>query len=261
MKQLNTMPAHNLKFVFTDIDDTLTTDGQLHPEAYKALWSLYEKGFHVIPVTGRPAGWCEMIARLWPVAGVVGENGGFYFRYTQKKMKRFFTQPKEERIKNQELLKSLSHLVFKEIPEAELASDQFSRIIDLAVDYCEDIPRLSPEKIKRVVDLFKNSGAQVKVSSIHINAWFGIHDKATTCFQFLKQEFGISKEEAKKVSAYCGDSPNDEPLFAVFPMSFGVANVEKFKEQMEHFPQYISPSEGGKGFVEIANTIIEKSER
>ena len=52
-----------IDFVLTDIDDTLTTEGQLHSEAYDSLWKLHDAGLKVIPITGRPAGWCEMIAR------------------------------------------------------------------------------------------------------------------------------------------------------------------------------------------------------
>ena len=79
-----------IKFLLTDIDDTLTDEGLLGPEAYASMWALHRAGVKVLPITGRPAGWCEMIARQWPVSGVVGENGGFYFRYHNKKMHRHF---------------------------------------------------------------------------------------------------------------------------------------------------------------------------
>ena len=80
----------SVKTLFTDIDGTLTDGRFLPQESYSMLWKLHEKGIHVIPVTGRSAGWCEMIARLWPVDGVIGENGAFYFRYKNKKMQRVF---------------------------------------------------------------------------------------------------------------------------------------------------------------------------
>ena len=70
-----------LEWFFTDIDDTLTSGGLLPPESFEALWMLHESGIRVVPVTGRPAGWCDHIARMWPVSGVVGENGSFFFRY------------------------------------------------------------------------------------------------------------------------------------------------------------------------------------
>src|SRR6186713_1710034 len=102
MKQLSEFKNPGVKFVFTDIDDTLTDEGLLRPESYAALWKLKEKGLHVIPITGRPAGWCEMIARFWPVDGIVGENGGFYFRYLRehKKMARHFFFPENVQQQN-----------------------------------------------------------------------------------------------------------------------------------------------------------------
>mgnify|MGYP000314140842 CR=1 FL=1 len=67
-----------------DIDDTLTTDGRLTAEAYGALEALKRNGRIVVPITGRPAGWCDHIARMWPVDAVVGENGAFTMRYDRK---------------------------------------------------------------------------------------------------------------------------------------------------------------------------------
>src|SRR4051812_18334202 len=65
--------------VCLDIDDTLSTEGQLTADAYEALWRLKAAGHAVVPITGRPAGWCDHIARFWPVDAVVGENGAFTF--------------------------------------------------------------------------------------------------------------------------------------------------------------------------------------
>src|SRR5258708_39741422 len=84
MKSFAEFPAEAcraIRVVLFDIDDTLTTRGRLTDSAYAALARLHEAGFTTIPITGRPAGWCDHIARMWPVAGVVGENGAFYFRY------------------------------------------------------------------------------------------------------------------------------------------------------------------------------------
>lgn len=258
MLPLSEMKPHQVRYLFTDIDDTLTTDGQLTAAAYSALWDLKNNGFEVVPVTGRPAGWCEMIARFWPVAGVVGENGGFYFRHSNQHMKRFFAQDKATREQNQKRLRSLSQLILSEVPEADLASDQFTRLIDLAIDYCEDIPRLSPEQIKKILDLFHSAGAQAKLSSIHINGWFGDHDKSSMCFRFLKNEFHVTQSEAQELCAFVGDSPNDEPLFRDFKMSFAVANLKNFLDKLEFLPAYISEGRGGQGFVEISKALIAK---
>ena len=71
--------ASRVRFVLMDIDDTLTLKGKLLSSSYSALWKLKEAGLVVIPVTGRPAGWCDLIAREWPVDGVIGENGALAF--------------------------------------------------------------------------------------------------------------------------------------------------------------------------------------
>lgn len=245
-----------VEFLFTDIDDTLTDEGQLGPEAYQALWDLKAQGLKVIPVTGRPAGWCEMIARLWPVEGVIGENGGFYFRYHEKKMLRHFALPKEERELNRKRLNDLQEKILTAVPGADLASDQFCRMMDLAIDFCEDVKPLATQEISKIVKIFNEAGAQAKVSSIHVNGWFGKYDKLTMTKVFLKNEFAIPEEKIKSTSAFVGDSPNDEPMFNYFDHSFGVANVENFKSQIQHLPKYISPSRGGKGFAEIAKQIL-----
>lgn len=251
-----------IEFVLTDIDDTLTTEGQLEANAYESLWRLYKAGLKIVPITGRPAGWCEMIARFWPVDGIVGENGGFYFRYAAntgekiKKMNRwFFSDPKTIE-QNKTKLAIIAKEVLAEVKGAAISSDQFCRMMDLAVDFCEDVPALPPSEIQKIVRIFEKHGAQAKISSIHVNGWYGHYNKLTTTFQFLKSEHNLSDAEALKKCIFVGDSPNDEPMFAKFPHSFGVANVKKFANQMKTLPAYVSSSEGGQGFTEIAEQIL-----
>lgn len=253
-----------IEFILTDIDDTLTTEGQLHSKAYEALWKLHDAGLKVIPITGRPAGWCEMIARFWPVAGIVGENGGFYFRYAAnpgekiKKMQRWFFTDEKTISENKIKLSKISDEVLKSVPGAALASDQFCRMMDLAIDFCEDVPALPTTQVQKIVSIFEKHGAQAKVSSIHVNGWFGDYNKLSTSFQFLKNEFQISELEALKKCIFVGDSPNDEPMFAQFPLSFGVANIKNFSSSLKHLPIFVSPSEGGEGFAEIAEQVLSR---
>ena len=249
--------SHSLRFLLTDIDDTLTDEGHLKAPAYAALWKLHEAGIHVIPVTGRPAGWCEMIARMWPVSGVVGENGGFYFRYHDRKMQRDFFFDDETQKQNRQKLLKVQDEILKKVPGSDLASDQFCRLMDLAIDFCEDVPALSPSEVQKIVDIFKSYGAQAKVSSIHVNGWFGQYDKLTMALRFLKNEFNISADEAKKVCGFSGDSPNDEPMFAYFTHSFAVANINNFLTQIQNKPTYVTVGRGGAGFVEIAEAILK----
>ena len=261
MKNLNHFNS-KIEFLLTDIDDTITTEGQLESRAYEALWKLHDAGVKVIPITGRPAGWCEMIARFWPVAGVVGENGGFYFHYSQdprdglKKMKRWFFASEGEMQKNRTKLNQIQKEVLEEIKGTAVASDQFCRLMDLAIDFCEDVPPLKKQEVQKIVEIFNRHGAQAKISSIHVNGWFGEYDKLSTSLKFLKQEFGISEKDALEKCAYTGDSPNDEPMFQFFKHSFGVANIKKFSDQMTYLPQFVAEKPGGDGFSEITERIV-----
>lgn len=249
--------TQSLKFLLTDIDDTLTDEGLLGPEAYKALWNLRHAGIHVIPVTGRPAGWCEMIARVWPVSGIVGENGGFYFRYHDRKMHRHFFFDEKTQKENRLKLEQLQSRILNEVPGCDLASDQFCRLMDLAIDFCEDVIPLPKSEVKKIVDIFHSQGAQAKVSSIHVNGWFGSYDKLTMSLRFLEREFNVTATDAKEVCGFSGDSPNDEPMFAYFPHSFAVANIQNFIDQISNKPTYVSSQRGGLGFTEIAAAILK----
>lgn len=246
-----------IEFVLTDIDDTLTTEGQLHSNAFDALWKLSDAGLKIIPITGRPAGWCEMIARFWPVAGIVGENGGFYFRYVNKKMNRWFFADEKTIAANRKQLNQIQDEVLKSVPGCAVASDQFCRLMDLAIDFCEDVPKLPESEIQKIVQTFKKAGAQAKISSIHVNGWFGNYDKVTTTVQFLKNEFALNESDILKKCIFVGDSPNDEPMFEKFPHSFGVANILDFKSSLTHLPTYVSAQKGGDGFAEISEQILK----
>ncbi len=250
--------CRNLTGVLTDIDDTVTTDGRLEPHAYAMLQRLSEVGLLVIPITGRPAGWCDMIARFWPVAGVVGENGAFAMRYDHQKrrMNRIFNADDATRAASRVKLNTLADAILRDVPGTALASDQHYREADLAIDFCEDVPALPRSDVDRIVAHFHAAGAVAKVSSIHVNGWFGDWDKLTMSRQFLSAEFGIDIDAQKDKFVYCGDSPNDAPMFGFFPNSCGVANVADFLEQMEALPSFIAPSRGGDGFVEIGEKIL-----
>lgn len=252
LKELGVCP----NFILTDIDDTITDEGQLHADAYAALWKLKQAGFKIIPVTGRPAGWCEMIARFWPVDGIVGENGGFYFRYHNKKMKRVFFVTGKEMAKNRIKLELIKKEVLKKISGSAVASDQFCRLMDLAIDFCEDVKPLTKIKVQKIVEIFEKHGAQAKVSSIHVNGWFGTYNKVIMLKKFLKTEFKLSEAAIKSNCLFSGDSPNDEPMFEYFPYSVGVANIQDFANDLKHAPQFVTRSRGGHGFVELVDHLL-----
>ena len=246
----------DLAGVFCDIDDTLTIDGRLTRDAYDALWSLREAGLRVVPVTGRPGGWVDQIARVWPVDGVVGENGGLWYFLADGRLQRRFLQSLEERRANRARLNQLSDTILRAVPGAALASDQPYRELDLAIDFCEDVPRLTESDIDRIAQCFDEAGATHKVSSIHVNGWFGAFDKWSGCCRLVADLWGESLEETTGRYAYFGDSANDEPMFARFGTSIGVANVREFLPRMASWPTWICAGHGGAGFAEGVERLL-----
>jgi hydroxymethylpyrimidine pyrophosphatase-like HAD family hydrolase len=192
------------------------------------------------------------------VSGVVGENGAFYFRYDHKarKMIRHFAASPAERVANRHKLVALSEHILKNVPGAAIASDQLYREADLAIDFREDVETLPPEAVDRIVALFHEVGAVAKVSSIHVNGWFGHYDKLSMTRIFVRDALGLDLETTRSLFVFCGDSPNDEPMFRFFPYGCGVANVRDFASRMDTLPAFVSEARGGAGFVEIANTIL-----
>lgn len=263
LSELSLDSARALRVVLTDIDDTVTTEGMLTASAYGALEQLHRAGFIVIPVTGRPAGWCDHIARMWPVDAVVGENGAFFFRYDRerKKMQQRFWASPEELKRNRLKLDAIEAEVLETVAGTALASDQAYRMADLAIDFCEDVPALPEAEVDRIVSIFERAGAQAKVSSIHVNGWFGDYNKLSMAKTLLADVFGIGWDEARASVIYAGDSPNDEPMFAAFPMSVGVANIRAFAHRLTHKPAYITKGHSGDGFAELADLLLRARKR
>ncbi|WP_448950204.1 HAD family hydrolase [Labrys neptuniae] len=247
-----------VKAVLTDIDDTLTDHGRLPPIAYDAMARLSEAGIAVVPVTGRPAGWCDLIARQWPVAGVIGENGAFYFRRddASHRMIRSYARDAATRERDRDRLEAIRRKVLAEVPGAAISADQAYREADLAVDFCEDVPRLPPSAVARIVEIFEAAGATAKISSIHVNGWFGHYDKLTTSKVFLAEVLGLDADRMSEAIAYVGDSPNDMPMFGFFANSVGVANVLDFRDQLTSPPRWVTQRPGGAGFAEFAEALL-----
>ena len=253
MKPLAALDARAVRFVLLDIDETLTTGGKLGAQAYGALEALQHAGKKVIPVTGRPAGWCDHIARMWPVDAVVGENGSFYFWFAEGKLGKRFVDDQPTRARQRRELQKLSKSILRQVPGAALASDQPYRETDLAIDYCEDVPPLSPEAVERIVTLMRGAGLNAKVSSIHVNGWFGRYDKLATARRLFSERFGVDLGAENRHAVYAGDSPNDAPMFAFFDHSVGVANVRRFRDLQ---PKYVTEAEAGAGFAELAAHLL-----
>jgi HAD superfamily hydrolase (TIGR01484 family) len=257
MRQLQELPiasARAVHTVFSDIDDTLTTHGMLTSEVIAALEHLRAKGLRVVLTTGRPAGWCDHIARMWPVDAVVGENGAFYYWYdrTHRKLNARHLLSEAQRNTNALKLQEVKARVLAEVPGCAVASDQFCRLYDLAIDFCEDVPALPEAAVRRIVQLMEEAGMTAKVSSIHVNGWFGTYDKLTMAAMLMSEQYGLDLDAERERCVYAGDSPNDAPMFAYMPISVGVANVAQYLNQMPALPQYVTPSAYGKGFGELA---------
>jgi HAD superfamily hydrolase (TIGR01484 family) len=247
-----------LSGVLCDIDDTLTTEGRLTAAAYAAMETLQQAALLVVPVTGRPAGWCDHIARMWPVDAVVGENGAFYFRYDRgrRTMQRRFVEDAATRTRHRARLAQIGEEIVKAVPGAAIAADQLYRDADLAIDYCEDVTRLSQSATDRIVALMRNYGLTAKMSSIHVNGWFGAHNKLTMTKIMMSECFGVDLDAERDAWAFVGDSPNDAPMFDFFPHSVGVANIRDFDGELQRPPAYVTANRGGGGFREVADCIL-----
>jgi HAD superfamily hydrolase (TIGR01484 family) len=259
------MPASvraGIGWVLTDIDDTLTDHGRLGSAAYGAMERLRRAGIVVVPVTGRPAGWCDHIARMWPVDGVVGENGAFFFRYNEgaRRMVRVYARSAEQRRADKERLERLGREILGSVPGASISADQCYREADLAVDFREDVPPLPTEEVERIKSLFLAAGAMAKISSIHVNGWFGEYDKLSMTRRFFREGLGVDLDDVRDRVVFAGDSPNDAPMFAYFPNSVGVANVLDFAGRLDAEPAWVCSKRGGQGFEELAQALLEPRE-
>lgn len=244
--------------VFADIDDTLTDDGRIRSSVFEAMERLQAAGKLMIPITGRSAGWCDMIARTWPVDAVVGENGALYFRYDSelRRMHRAFVDPPETRSLNRRRLEAVRDEVLKTVAGAAVAADQLYRETDLAIDFAEDVALLPAASIDAIVAAFERHGATAKISSIHVNGWFGDYDKLTMTKRMMQELFDVDLDAAMETYAFIGDSPNDAPMFGYFPNAVGVANLMQFQDQCPMLPEWITEAPRGDGFVELVDMIL-----
>ncbi|TES88095.1 MAG: HAD family hydrolase, partial [Desulfobacteraceae bacterium] len=189
----------NIRYVLTDIDDTLSIKGRIPSASFTAMEQLQKAGIRVILITGRPAGWCDHMARMWPVDGLVGENGAFYFRYDEsnKKMIRRYYKTEKQRSNDRKKLEKIKQEILQKVPGCRVSADQAYREADLAIDFCEDVPPIPMEDVEKIVRCFNRAGAQAKISSIHVNGWFGDYDKLTMTHLFFKEVFRSDLDKIK----------------------------------------------------------------
>ncbi|MDR7380268.1 HAD superfamily hydrolase (TIGR01484 family) [Rhodoferax ferrireducens] len=252
--------------VLTDIDDTLTTDGAITADALQALADLKAAGFAVIAITGRPVGWSEPFACSWPVDAIVAENGAVALLNTsqiglqrnqdkRELLSKLYIQDATTRQTNFARMQQVAQRVLAEVPGTRLSEDSPGRETDIAIDHSE-FTCLPPDKIAQVVAILRAEGMHATVSSIHINGWFGEHNKWVGARWIVRSLFGRELEGEPDRWAYVGDSTNDQLMFAALPHSIGVANVRRFEANLSSKPRYITCGERGAGFAEVAQAIL-----
>lgn len=247
-----------LRGLCTDIDDTLTRDGAIEPAALEALQALRAAGVPVIAVTGRPMGWSRPFVHEWPLEAIVAENGAVALRrdpHAPDGLRIDYLQDAATRTVNAQRLQAVAQRILHELPHARLAQDSAGRVTDIAVDHAEHA-RLDADDIARVVALMRAAGMTATVSSIHVNGWFGTHDKWSGACWALALLQGRDLEQEVEQWAYVGDSPNDQPMFERFALSVGVANLREHAAQLHSWPAYVTDAERGQGFAEVARAVL-----
>ncbi|SFU87677.1 hypothetical protein SAMN04489707_102942 [Paenacidovorax caeni] len=262
-------PPH-LRGVFTDIDDTLTTDGAITADALQALGALKAAGLHVIPITGRPVGWSEPFAQVWPVDAIVAENGAVALLppardegknalqplpEKREQLSKLHLQDAATRAANYARMQQVLAHIEATVPGAQRAADSAGRECDIAIDHSE-FTQLPQERIDQCVALMRAAGMNATVSSIHINGWYGTHDKLEGARWIVRQRLGRDLDAELNDWVYIGDSTNDQRMFQHFPHSVGVANIARFVPQLQHLPRYVTQRERGAGFAEMARLLL-----
>jgi HAD superfamily hydrolase (TIGR01484 family) len=269
MQALKTWPLaarHGITGVLTDIDDTLTTAGDITADALAALVALQSAGLPVIAITGRPVGWSQPFALDWPLAAIVAENGSVALFTNQKGLQpnkdgrellsKLYQQDAATRQANRIRMQRVARRVTQEVPGAVLAQDSAGRETDIAIDHSEFV-HLPPARIAQTLQIMKSEGMSASVSSIHINGWFGAHNKLAGARWIVRELLGRDLDQEMESWVYIGDSTNDQLMFEAFPNSVGVANVRRFAAELAHKPRYITEGERGAGFAEMARALLD----
>ena len=284
MKSLSDWPVEqrrNIIGVFTDIDDTLTTHGSITPDALQALTDLKAAGLHVIPITGRPVGWAEPLAARLPVDAIVVENGAVALKMVEsegvsadlakntaqigmqpayllpKVLSKLYQQDVATRTDNRARMAHIAQQVLAQVPSAVLSRDHAGRETDLAFDY-QEFENLPPETVQDILAVLKQAGMQTTVSSIHIHGCFGQFDKWLGAQWIVRELFERELADELDNWVFVGDSGNDQAMFRHFKHSVGVANIRHCAAQLQYLPRYVTQTERGAGFVEVARTVLGK---
>ncbi|HEY4203237.1 MAG TPA: HAD-IIB family hydrolase [Devosiaceae bacterium] len=245
-----TADLSGVRYLFTDIDDTLTTGGRLLPQTYQALWDLSDAGIAVVPVTGGSAGWAEHIVRTWPVAAVIGESGAFVLTLDGRRVVTEFWDG--EAIQRERQARHL-HALGPLLGAFAIAHDQEFRIADVAID----IAGHTPAEIDGILGRIRATGAKAVASSIHVNTWIGDYDKRAMSERLLHKHFNVPAADVAAQTAFVGDSRNDAPMFSFIRNSFGVGNIAPYLAELPRAPQWVARQAAGLGFADIARVLLQ----
>ncbi len=251
-----TAARHGLIGVFTDIDDTLTTDGAISADALQALHDLKAAGLQVVAITGRPVGWSAPFAAAWPVDAIVAENGAVaLLPSADGTLFKRYQQDAATRATNFVRMQQVLARIERDIAGAHRATDSPGRECDIAIDHSE-FTHLSEAQIDAVAALMRSEGMHASVSSIHINGWYGEHNKLEGARWITRELWQRDLDTEMNRWAYVGDSTNDQLMFQAFDNSIGVANIARFVPQLTHLPCYVTRGERGAGFSEVARAVL-----
>ncbi len=255
MKNELSQQWQSIQWVLTDVDDTLTWQGQLPPETLNALAKLREAGIKVVGVTGACAGWCDHIAQLWPLDAVLGENGAFLMEKHDGFLQLSADRPMEQVRADQAKLKTQVLNILTDYPDLSLTLDQPYRLCEVAIDIGQNRPKVDNLIIDEVLAKIHKLGAHATASSIHINAWYGEHSKKNASLNFLLNK-GLNEQQIQQQACYLGDSPNDQQMFATLPLTAGVANIEHYWDKLQYHPSVVMGRPGGFGFAEFTDKLL-----
>jgi HAD superfamily hydrolase (TIGR01484 family) len=244
--------AARLRGVAFDLDDTLLDHGRLNEATYAALFRLVEGGLHLYGVTGRPAGWADVLTRLFPVRAIVAENGAIVCARRGERVVVLDSVDAATRRVREQKLDSLLGRFRKEFSDFEPADDVRARVSDRTFDVGE-YRQLAPERVAAASAFLREQGARVFVSSVHLHATFDYADKASGAVRVLSEDSGLDATAVRHAYAYLGDSENDASCFAAFAVSIGVANL---RGRPTLRPRYITSRPMGAGVVEAAEAIL-----
>jgi HAD superfamily hydrolase (TIGR01484 family) len=248
LEKLDRSEALSLRGLLFDLDDTLLDHGRLSEAAYSALFRMREAGLELYVVTGRPAGWVRLLARLFPVSGAVGENGGVLLGEGGRRLE---TLPPPWRAARTERLAALVSAIRERFPGLEPPDDVSDRVTDYTFDIGER-RRVARELVNEVTRFARERGATVHVSSVHLHVGYDAVDKASGAVRLLRDLTGVDATAALSRYAFVGDSENDAACFAAFRTSVGVANLSGRPSLR---PRFVTRAPRGQGFAELAHTL------